>query len=299
MGQKLWSSIKKYQFLALFLAGGILFLTLTENWRVYTGPMKEIGRGIWKVFGIDLDLLDIIFPDPPPEEDFWEEQQAVEEVPVEEQQEEVEEIQEESETSAVEWQTVENDYFDDALFIGDSRTVGLRDYGNLGEQVTFYASTGLTIFKLFTAEIVEVEGQRKKITVEEALQQKQFGKIYLMVGINELGTGDVERFERYYREAVAKIQELQPDALIYIQAILKVTQERSEKGDYITNEGIAARNEAISQLADNERIFFIDANELVCDESGGMNPEYTTDGVHLKVRFIPEWREYLKSHAIK
>lgn len=38
-------------------------------------------------------------------------------------------------------------------------------------------------------------GQKKKITVEETLSEKQFAKIYLIVGINEMGTaGTVESF---------------------------------------------------------------------------------------------------------
>lgn len=301
-----WANLKKYQFLVLLLAAGVCFLSYTHNWKVYRDPMKEIGRIIWKAFGIDLALLDEIFPEIPedPEEEWYMEvtpedsgNEPVEEAP---QAEIAEEIPEEPEgPKEIPWMTVENDYFEDALFIGDSRTVGLRDYGKMGDGVTFYASTGLTIYKLFTAEIVETEGIRKKINIEEALGQRQFRKIYLCVGINELGTGTVERFERTYREALEKIRELQPDAILYIQSILRVTKERSEKGDYITNEEIDARNEAISKLADNETIFWLDGNEAICDESGGMNPEYTSDGVHLKVKYIPVWRDFIKSHAIE
>ena len=39
-----------------------------------------------------------------------------------------------------------------------------------------------------------VDGGRQKITIEEALQERQFAKIYLMIGINEMGTGTVETF---------------------------------------------------------------------------------------------------------
>ena len=198
-----------------------------------------------------------------------------------------------------EFQTVDETYFKDALFIGDSRTVGLRDYGKLGDGPAFYASTGLTVFKLFTAEIVEQEGTRKKITVEEALGQKQFQKIYLMVGINELGTGDVERFEKTYRAAVEHIRELQPNAIIYIQSILKVTNERSRQGDYITNQGIIDRNEAIKGIADNQTIFYLDVNEAVCDASGNLIPEYTGDGVHTTAKYMYLWKDYLMSHAIE
>ena len=194
---------------------------------------------------------------------------------------------------------VDASYFDDAVFIGDSRTVGMYEYGGLEETSTFYASTGLTVYKMFDSAIVSVPGQKKKITVEEALSEKQFAKIYLMIGINEMGTGTVESFMKAYGEAVQHLQELQPDAVIYLQAIMKVTMERSEQGDYITNEGIEARNAEIAKLADDRKIFFLDVNPLICDETGGMVASYTYDGVHLKAQYIPIWLDFLKEHAVE
>lgn len=194
--------------------------------------------------------------------------------------------------------TVEDDYFADALFIGDSRTVGMCEYGGLEEISTFYASSGLTIYKLLDAQIVKVPGQKKTITVEEALRENTFAKIYLMIGINEMGTGTLETYIKKYAEIVAYLREQQPDAVIYIQGILKVSTERSAKGDYITNEGIEARNAELAKLADNEKIFYLDVNPLLCDESGGMVASYTFDGVHLKAKYIQIWKEFLKTHAI-
>ena len=52
--------------------------------------------------------------------------------------------QESGEPKPVEYMTVEDDYFADAVFIGDSRTVGMFEYGGLEEVSTFYASKGLT-----------------------------------------------------------------------------------------------------------------------------------------------------------
>ena len=195
------------------------------------------------------------------------------------------------------YMTVEDDYFSDAVFIGDSRTMGLFEYGGLEEISTFYASRGLTIYEMFDAELAEIPDSKKKISVEEALQQNTFSKIYLMLGINEMG-GNFEPFVERYKEVVARLQELQPDAIIYVQAIIKVTVERSAQGDYITNEGIEMRNEAISQMADNDKVFYLDVNPLVCDETGGMIASYTTDGVHLKAKYIEIWKDFLKTHAI-
>lgn len=193
---------------------------------------------------------------------------------------------------------VDESYFDDAVFIGDSRTVGLYDYAGL-DNAAFYASSGLTIYKLFEDPDGKYKDGNWKENIGTALSQRQFSKVYLMVGINEMGTGDVDYFMQNYEAAVDKIKELQPDAIIYLQSILRVTAERSEKGDYINNEGIDARNERIAGLADNERVFYLDINSVVCDETGGLNPEYTFDGVHLYAQHIHIWKEYLMSHGVK
>jgi len=192
---------------------------------------------------------------------------------------------------------VDENYFADALFIGDSRTVGLSEYSGM-EQTTFYASTGLTVYKVFDTQYIPVPGSKEKMDLETALRQKQFGKIYFMIGINEMGTGTVDSFMAEYEAVIEHLRELQPDAIIYVQAIMRVTTERSEKGDYIHNQGIDERNERISQLADNQNIFYLDVNPQISDETGGMNQSYTFDGVHLKAEYIPVWTDYLASHAI-
>lgn len=192
---------------------------------------------------------------------------------------------------------VEEEYFNDAVFIGDSRTVGLHEYAKM-DAASFYASTGLTVYKMFDSPVVELQGSKNKITIEEALKRKAFGKVYLMIGINEMGTGTVESFGQAYREAVAKLRELQPNAIIYVQAIMRVSKERSDKGDYINNEGIDARNEEIAKLADGEQIFYLDVNPEISDEAQALNASYTFDGVHLKAEYIPIWKDFLYSHAI-
>jgi hypothetical protein len=200
--------------------------------------------------------------------------------------------------SEVVYQQADDNYFADGVFIGDSRTVGMRDYGGLEDISTFYASTGLTVYKIFTAPIIKVPDQKQKLTIEEALTQKQFAKIYLMIGINEMGTGTVDSFLAKYQEVVTHLRELQPDAIIYLQGIMKVTTKRSDQGDYINNPGIDARNAGIAQLADNVSIYYLDVNAAICDDTGGMNPTYSFDGVHLKAQYIPLWKDYLKAHTV-
>lgn len=198
----------------------------------------------------------------------------------------------------VQYTAVEDDYFSDAVFIGDSRTVGMFEYGGLENISTFYASTGLTVYKIFDSPIVTVPDGKEKITVAQALSQQQFKKIYLMIGINEMGRGTVESFTQKYKEVVDQLKILQPDAVIYLQGIMKVTTQRSDKGDYINNAGIDERNAEIARLADYVRVYYLDVNPLICDNTGGMNPDYTFDGVHLKAQYIPIWKDFLKQYGL-
>lgn len=304
----IWSKMKeklhKYSFLGCLLLVGAVFFTWTDNWKIYAEPLQQMYEQV-------KEPMQEQHPDQGGEPDApatGDETVSGNLVPAE-----TEMVVPETETATepaqtqdpqegpkeVGYHTVDDSYFDDAVFIGDSRTVGMYEYGGLEETSTFYASTGLTIYKMFDSAIVSVLGQKKKITVEEALSEKQFAKIYLMIGINEMGTGTVESFMKAYGEAVQHLQELQPDAIIYLQAIMKVTTERSEQGDYITNEGIEARNEEIAKLADDEKIFYLDVNPLICDETGGMVASYTYDGVHLKAQYIPIWLDFLKEHAVE
>ena len=158
---------------------------------------------------------------------------------------------------------VGENYFDDAVFIGDSRTVGLRDYGGL-DQATFYATVGLNIYDMWTEKFCEVGG--KKVTLEEALGQK--------------------------------FRQLQPDAVIYVQGIMRVAKEKSDADKIFNNEGICARNERIAQLADNQTIFYIDMNEVVCDEQGNLRDDLTFDNLHLLGSKYGIWVDFLKTKGI-
>lgn len=347
---KIW--LKERSFLVLLFLGGMVYLTVSSNWKLYGEPLndviawcgvelEELGIGkkdvpikreegnrirvrtadmeraddfaLWDAFGEGFwvsaedmpgwtgDMVggnasvDISVPDMP--ETGIPDGGMVETPPVSETPIPTEEPAYRNPEEIV-YANVEDSYFSDAVFIGDSRTVGMQAYGGLADISTFYAATGLSVHKMFDKEIVEVPGQKDKITVEEALQTNSFEKIYLMIGINEMGTGTVESFMEKYKEAVEHLRELQPDAIIYLQAIMKVTEERSNKGDYIHNEGIDLRNEEIAKLADNVHIYYLDVNESVCDETGAMDASYTHDGVHLKAQYVSLWKDYLKAHAV-
>lgn len=182
-------------------------------------------------------------------------------------------------------------YLDDVLFIGDSRTSTLQQYAGW-DNATFYVKNGLTIWNVLEAKIAECEGEL--VTVEEALQKEKFGKIYIMLGINELGRGTPDTFAEEFRRVVKRIQELQPDAVIVMEAIMHVTETKDAEETYINNAEINARNEKLKELADSEGVYWLDVNPVTDDgEKGCLVEEYSFDGVHLKVKYIDIWKDFI------
>lgn len=198
---------------------------------------------------------------------------------------------EQPEAETREFQRVEMDYLDDALFIGDSRTSTLYEYAGW-ENTDFFVKYGQSVWEVWDSEI---EGR----TLEQMLTEKKYGKIYIMLGINELGTGTAQSFREQFKNVVEQIRQLQPDAVIFVEAIIHVTPGKDAENTYINNQEINARNEELKTLADNKTIFYIDVNEVMDGPgTGKLNEDYTFDGVHLKVKYIDVWQEFLLNHGI-
>ena len=204
------------------------------------------------------------------------------------------ESSEQPQRGPLEFETVERDYFDDALFVGDSRTVGIMEYGGL-ENATFFADSGMSVYGLPLKKITIPD--TGKVTFEELLEQKKFGKIYLMLGLNELGYR-FDATQQKYRDTVNKIRELQEDAIIYLCANMHVTEEQSGKDAIYNNTKVNQMNDMISGLADGETIFYIDINELFDDEAGSLSSEYSSDAFHVYGKHYVEWVDWLCTKGV-
>lgn len=190
--------------------------------------------------------------------------------------------------------TVADNYFQDAVFIGDSRTVGIAQYADIPDA-TFLCKTSLTVYD-YHKNVITYEN--KKTSIHDVLAQKQFKKVYFMVGINECGYGTNEDYAKTYREIIQDIRSLQPDALIYVQGNLFVTDHKSKSNSKITNERIQERNDIIQSLENKYDIFYLDINESDLCKDGALIPEYTWDEVHIKAQYYSIWKDFYLSHAI-
>lgn len=191
---------------------------------------------------------------------------------------------------------VSDSYFDDALFIGDSRTEDFMLYSGL-PNATSYAKASLSVSTAFTKDVITAPSGGKK-TVVEALNFKQFKKVYIMFGINELGWNYPNLFIEKYAELIDAVKKAQPNAIIYIQAIIPVSAERSAKDVIYNNTRIAQYNNLIYEMAQEKQVYFIDPGSAMVDETGALPADASSDGIHPSKAYCEIWVEYLKTHTV-
>ena len=194
---------------------------------------------------------------------------------------------------------VGDDYFDDAVFIGNSLIVGLQRAVPL--KAWYFASVGLNISQVFTKELIPMKSG-STYTVAQALETVEFSKVYLMFGINELGWGSITTFINYYGQLIDRIREVNPEAIVYVQSILPVNEEKWAKSrDFsssINNVAVATFNQKILEMCMQKNVAFVNVGEVLTDETGNLFSEATSDGVHIGGKYAKMWIEYLKTHTV-
>lgn len=194
-----------------------------------------------------------------------------------------------------EGETVEDDWFQDAAFLGDSLTDGLLLYSDIRGAANL-SYKGLTVQSVRTDAVIRVNGQ--KDTPLEALKQKEYGKVYVLLGINELGWYNDQRFYDCYAQLIDLVREAQPNAQIYLQTLLPVTAEKSESHEWLKNEKIAVYNDLIAQLAGQKEVYLVDAHAALAEDKDALSAEKSTDGVHLTKSGYQCWADYLRTHTV-
>lgn len=188
---------------------------------------------------------------------------------------------------------VDKSYFDDALFIGDSRVEGLALYSGL-DNATFAYMEGLTTFGLMSEKIA-ANGTE---TLTQLLSENTYKKIYIMLGINEAGY-DTDSYASTYMDAISQIQGMQPDAIVFMMGCMHVSSDYSDTHDIVNNDNIDDKNGAIAAYADGIKLFYLDMNTAVDDGKGGLIKDYTWDDIHLQAQYYSVWEEYIYEHGLK
>lgn len=190
--------------------------------------------------------------------------------------------------------TADLDYFNNSLFIGDSRMSGFEIYKKL-PGASYFCYSSASVFNIFDKEdTVDAYGS---IKLFDLLSRHKFDKIYIMLGINNLQTNYYNHKVKY-KEMLDTISMLQPSAIIYVIANFHITDIEDASKPYLNNKNIDDVNSFIKGFADNSQIFYLDSNPMYDDEDGNLKLELSTDNIHIHIIHYDKFLVYLLSNAL-
>lgn len=161
----------------------------------------------------------------------------------------------------------------DVVFFGDSITRG-GDFQRAFPQYSIVnlGSTGDTLW-----------GMRRRIGMIKAVNPN---KIFFLGGINGLTRFNLSKCAKQYEALVQELTSAFPNTEIYLQSVLPVVNRN--KRHTCSNKTIHIFNEAIKSIAEANSLVYIDLNTLYLLD-GQLNPDFTTDGLHLKPDAYDLW----------
>lgn len=186
----------------------------------------------------------------------------------------------------------DEEYFSDTLFLGDSRTVGFALYARI-PNATYFARTSMNVSNVFDDKPSETSDTKSYANLSELLTEKKFERIYILLGINEIGYSYTWIINNYSK-TLEYIRMYQPDAKIILQSNMHVTKKKSDANpSTFSNSRIDELNSRISKLADGKNVYYLGFEQIFDGADGAMSSDYSGDGVHLYGKCYKLWRDWI------
>ena len=193
-------------------------------------------------------------------------------------------------TSSKDSDAVNDSYFNDSTFIGNSLIEGLVLYNNI--TVPSFCTKGMNVNKYYTEDCMTLSNGTTT-TISEAVKGYDFKKIFIMFGINEIGWPYENVFVEKYGEIVDDLKSLYPDAKICIQSILPVTKTKSDSDSTFSNDKIDHLNQLISDMAAEKGAIYLNIAKSFKDENGALFADASSEGIHLTKEYYIKWYKLL------
>lgn len=189
---------------------------------------------------------------------------------------------------------VDDSFFSNAVFIGDSRMEGFRNSSGI-TQGTFLTSVGLSTDGMSKPTIATAEGN---ISVYQGLSGRQYDKIYLMLGTNDLGYYPWETFPVNFENVITQFHKLQPNATIYVCNVIYVEGAKIATS-YVNNDNVRKINGYLLDVCEKlDYAYYLNLNEIFSNGYGSLLDGASSDGVHLYEKYCAQMLTYLKSHYV-
>lgn len=199
-------------------------------------------------------------------------------------------------------------FFADAIFVGDSVTVGLSNYYNklrgavFTDTTQFLAQVGCSAKMCISSNPTE-KYQRYMPTyggrlcrVEDGIALSGAKKVFIDYGLNDLTGSTSSEFLNNFTTLIGRIQAKNPSVQIYVISTTYVVCD-AQTG-LLTNSNIRKANEAVKAYCQENGLGYINVADYIADEDGGLHPRYSSDQyVHQNSKSYEMWVKVLRHYA--
>ena len=201
---------------------------------------------------------------------------------------------------------VSDNWFDDAVFVGDSVSNMLALYsedGSLG-NADFLTRACLgynnSLWDLNYQYAVHPSYYGKTVTVDEGVRLSGKKKVFIMLGMNDIGGYGVEGTINGMNQLADRILAKSPGVQIYIQSVTPLIPGMV-RDDMLNNANVAKFNKRAAEVCKERGFKFINVAEAVSDSNGALIYDYCSDpdymGLHMNFKGVEKWVAYLKTHT--
>ena len=198
-------------------------------------------------------------------------------------------------------------YFDGAVFVGDSITMGLRNYV-LNERARGNSLLGTAKFLCagsyglqqaagkFDPAGVNLSYQGEDLPLEDCLSRMGAKEVYIMLGMNDWAGATLPGSIIMYAAVLDKIYAKNPDAAVQIQFCTPITAER--EAAKLNNANMDKFNAAIAGLCAERGIDYVDVSAPMKNDKNALKAEYASDSyVHMSAKGCGAWINALREFA--
>lgn len=187
-------------------------------------------------------------------------------------------------------------WFDDSCVIGHSLMEGFEAFSKVDSNIHYFTSTGLSASGALSYKKFDLPGGGTG-TLETGLSQRQFSKVYIMLGVNEISISS-SSYKKNMGNIVDKVRQLQgEDIPIYLVSVTPTTRKKSEAGPF-NRENVTRLNQALLEVCEEKACYYLDLYACFADAEGYLPSEKSTDGVHVTAGQYKVMADYFKSHTV-
>ena len=186
-------------------------------------------------------------------------------------------------------------WLDNSAVIGHSLMEGFEGFSGVDASIHYFTDTGISAGAAAGFDGFDLPNGGTG-TLKAGLNQKEFSKIYIMLGVNEIVTSR-DRYKSNMTALIQTVRENQPEGIpIYILNLTPTTRKKSDSSDF-NQKNVKRLNEVLAELCEEQECYLVDLWSCFAGEDGYLPADISTDGVHLKAPQYRVMADYILCHT--